>query len=77
MAFSVSNLCVQVTLPSPLPGRMAQHQRHRLCDPQLYGRTVAAIPGSWVTAVQRKNVSNWGHHGDKKRTFGDDPGAVN
>jgi hypothetical protein len=45
MAFSFSNLCVQVTLPSSLPGRLAQHQRHCLCDPQLYGRTVAAIPG--------------------------------
>jgi hypothetical protein len=48
MALSFSNLCVQVTLPSPLPGRLAQHQRHRLCDPQLYGRTVAAIPGQGV-----------------------------
>jgi hypothetical protein len=28
--------------------RLAHHQRLRLCDPQLYGRTVAAIPGPGV-----------------------------
>ena len=30
-----------------------------------------------ITAAQRKNASNWGHRGDKKQVFGDDPEAVN
>src|SRR5882672_383494 len=43
MAFSLSHPCVPFALPAPLPGRLARHQRLRLCAPQPYGLTAAAI----------------------------------
>ena len=43
--FSLSHPCVQVALPAPLPGRLADHQRLRLSGHELYGLTVAAIRG--------------------------------
>jgi len=45
MAFSLSGPCVPVALPAPLPGRLADHQRLRLSDHELYGLTVTAIRG--------------------------------
>jgi len=45
MAPPVSGACVQVALPAAVPGRLARHQRLRLCDDELYRRAVTAIPG--------------------------------
>jgi hypothetical protein len=47
-ATPVSGAGVQVAFPAAVPGRLAHHQRLRLCDHQLCGRTVAAIPGPGV-----------------------------
>jgi hypothetical protein len=48
MALPVSGACVQVAFPAAPAGRLARYRRQRLCHPQLYGRTVAAIPGQGV-----------------------------
>jgi hypothetical protein len=45
MALSLRPTGVPVTLPSPDPGRLADHQLLRLSGRQLYGFTVLAIRG--------------------------------
>jgi Domain of unknown function (DUF4386) len=43
MAFSLSDPPVQIALPTPIPRRVADHQRLRLSDNELYRLTVTAI----------------------------------
>src|SRR5713101_341060 len=62
MAFSLSDPHVQVALPAPLPGRLAHHQRLRLCDPQLYGRTATAIPEQGVYPLPARLIRGGGVH---------------
>jgi hypothetical protein len=40
--------CIQVALSAALAGRLARPRRLRLGDSELYGHTVAAIPGQGV-----------------------------
>src|SRR5579863_190955 len=48
MAFPIGVACVPVAFPAAVPGRLARRRRLRLCDPESYGRAVAAIPGNGV-----------------------------
>src|SRR5207247_9345527 len=43
MAHSLSDPCVQIGLPAPLPGRLADYQRLRLCGPELYRLAITAV----------------------------------
>src|ERR1019366_3008399 len=45
VAFALRLAGDAIALPSPHPGRLADPQRLRLCDHQLYGLTVTAIRG--------------------------------
>ena len=45
MAFPLSDSCVQVALPAPLPGHLADHQRLRLSGHELYGLTFTSVRG--------------------------------
>ena len=43
LAYPLSDPCVPVALPAPLPGRLADRQRLGISGQQLYGITVAAL----------------------------------
>jgi hypothetical protein len=53
---------VQVAFPAAVPGRLAHHRRLCLCDPQLYGRTVSAIPGQGVYHPPARLLRGAGDH---------------
>lgn len=60
--FPLAILSVQVTLASPLPGRLARHQWLRLCDPQPYGRTVTAVRRQVVYHLPARPLCGSGVH---------------
>src|SRR6266550_9523963 len=62
MATPVSGACVQVAFPAAVPRSLACHQRLRLCDPQLYGRTVTAISAEGVSPLPARPLRRTGVH---------------
>ncbi len=48
--------------PLALPGRLARHQRLRLCDSQSYGRAVTAIPGQGVCPLPARPLRRGSPH---------------
>src|SRR5713101_6243182 len=60
MAFPPGDPHLQVALLAPVPGRLAHHQRLRLCAPQLYGLTVAAICEQGVSPLPARPLRGAG-----------------
>jgi hypothetical protein len=54
--------CVPVVFPAAVPGRLARHLWLRLCDPEPYRRTVAAILGKGVYVLSAGLLRGGGAH---------------